>query len=309
MHFKGLPWDFLRKHPGLSAGGIWGLYCSDFYLQKLLLNRMGAGAFSVLWGEEVSFDWFRDNIVNSGLFPCGKNWLVYNPEHIEGMLKEAMLEHEDWEGRTMLLCFSKKDKFFDQISKASGAKSFHIELPRFWEGEKTLDFLCEQMRIPLTRHVKRYLLDSLSHKIPDLVQALKFLWLNLPEEGALSRKEAERLIESRELDPFRLADLLASKKFKEFYGTLVKKRIHFDLYRSVFAFMQTHLLKLGDPTYGEKKSRLSRYDRGILAHSKNWSKEEIRIQLRRMGEWEICAKRKDPFLVPRLRYSLVKFLQ
>ena len=308
MHFKGLPWDFLRQYEGLPKEGAQGFYCFDFYLQRLLLSKMGVGDFSVLWGEEVSFDWFRDNILHATLFSDGGSYLVYDSERLGAEIKEAILEHQHWEGRTMMLCFSKKSDFFDKLSKVAGAKCSHIEAPRFWEGGRLLDFLCEQMRLPLGRDVKNYLLEATSHSVSDFVQVLKFLSLNAPEGGELSRGEVERLVESRELNPFHLAELLASKKFAEFYRELVEKRVDFDTYRSTFSFMQTHLLKLGDPSYTQKKSRLSQYDREILARSKDWSKDEVCLQLRRMGEWEICAKRRDPFLLVRLRCSLVSFL-
>ena len=311
MHFKGLPWDFLRQHSHLmkgGEGGFWGFYCGDFYLQKILLNRMGVENFSVHWGEDLTYEGFRDSIVNRGLFSARKNHVVYSAERLRGEVKDAILQYLPREGLTILLCFSKKEKFFDKMSQNSGAKLLQIEPPRFWEGEKTLNFLCEQMKLRLANEAKSYLLDALPNKIPDFIQVLKFLSLNVPSDGELSRSRVEKLVEMRELDPFRLADILSTKKFKEFYGMLVEKRVDFDTYRSIFSFMQTHLLKLGDPGYARKKSRLSRYDRNILSHSANWSAEEVGIQLKRMGEWEIQAKKRSPFLHTHLRYHYMSLL-
>ena len=307
MHFKGLPWDFLHSDFVPRESGICGFYCSDFYLQKLLLGRMFSGKFSVLWGRDVSFDWFRDNIVNSSLFSTQGKYLIYDSEHIGTEVKQAILEHRDWEDKGILLCFSKKEGFFKELSKLSGAGCVHIEPPRFWEGEKLLKFLCEQMKVPMSHDAKSYFLDAVPFKIRDFIQTLKFLSLNVPQEGELSRKMVEELVEPKELNLFVLASFLSSKKFEEFYGRLVKKRVNYDTYRSVFSFMQTHLLKLGDTGYMEKKSRLSKYDREILTYSKCWSEDEIRMQLRGMGEWEIRAKMRDPFLVSRLRCHLLGF--
>ena len=311
MYFKGSVWNLLRQQSEIfnaESEGLWGFYCFDSYLQKILLNRMGAGArFSVLWGEELSFDWFRENIIQAGLFSSNKCYLVYNAERLDAGVRKIMMEQAGWSGRAMVLCFSKKDKFFDELTKFSQVKCLHIEPPRFWEGEKLLSFLCEQMRIPLDQKVKGYLLDAIPHNISDFVHTLKFLSLNAPERGELSIQEVEKLIDSKELNRFQLADLLSLKNFKEFYSILVEKKADFNTYRSLFAFMQTHLLKLGEPSYIEKKARLSQYDRGILSYAKNWSTDEIRIQLRRMGDWEIRAKRRDPFLFPLLRSKFVSF--
>ena len=304
MHFKGLPWDFLHKHSLLLKRvekGLWGFYCSDFYLQKILLSRMGMEQFSVRWGEDVTPDWFRDNIIHVGLFSTNTNYLIYGAEHLSRESREVILKYSIQDGQKILLCFSKKEKFFDEISKTCGATLLHIELPRFWEGEKTLNFLCEQMRLSMAGKAKQYLLDALPNKIPNFVQVLKFLSLNASSGRELSKREVVELVEDGELSPFDLADMLSLKKFKEFYGALVEKRVDFDTYRSIFSFMQTHLLKLGEPGYAEKKSRLSRYDRNILSRSKNWSEDEIGIQLRCMGEWEILAKKRDPFLHSILR--------
>ena len=311
MRFKGAPWDFLRQYPSLrkgTRGGLWGFYCVDAYLQKLLLGRMGVEDFSIRWGEDATFDWFRDNVINSNLFSTNGNYLIYNAEHLEEGVREAILQHSNWEGKTILLCFSKKDKFFVEISKLAATKFLHIESPRFWEGEKLLNFLCEQMKLQLTHEVKNYLLNTVSHEIPDLIQILKFLSLNIPRKGILSRSEVEKLIEPKELNPFHLAKLLSLKKFKEFYGALLEKRIAYDTYRSTFSFMQIHLLKLGDPRYVEKKSRPSKYDQDILRSSKDWSGDEIRTHLRLMGEWEIYAKKRDPFLITFLRCHRLAFL-
>ena len=311
MHFKGLPWDFVHKHFNLMkglGGGLWGFYCGDFYLQKILLNRMGVENFSVRWGENLTLEHFRDNIVNGGLFTTNKDHLIYNSERLCREVKEAVLQHSPQEDSRILLCFSKKEKFFDKMSQVSGARLLQIESPRFWEGEKTINFLSEQMKLRLSGGAKSYLLDALPNKVSDFVQVLKFLSLNVSSETVLSQGQVEDLVKTRELNPFHLADMLSLKKFKEFYETLVEKRFDFDTYRSIFSFMQTHLLKLGEPEYAKKKSRLSQYDRNILLHSKNWSEDEVDTQLKHMGEWEILAKKRSSFLYTRLRCYHINLL-
>ena len=102
------------------------------------------------------------------------------------------------------------------------------------------------------------------------------------------------MIHPRHLDHFKMASLFEEKKWKAFFEVLVKAPYDFDTLRSFFAFMQTHLGKLLDPSYAEQKSRPSQYDKRILSHSRRFKREELLKGLRFFGRLELLCKQKSP---------------
>ena len=97
------------------------------------------------------------------------------------------------------------------------------------------------------------------------------------------------------------------KNIKIFYRLILERITDFEEQRSLFSFMQTHLLKLADVSYTKKKGRLSKYDREILSHAPLWNKQEIRSQLMRMGELEIYAKQRDLKIYEKIRRYCLEY--
>ena len=55
--------------------------------------------------------------------------------------------------------------------------------------------------------------------------------------------------------------------------------------------MQSHLLKLSDPSYLDEKKALNNYDKKIIAQSKLWRKQELDLSIRKFGELQVAVKR------------------
>jgi hypothetical protein len=87
--------------------------------------------------------------------------------------------------------------------------------------------------------------------------------------------------------------MLSEKKLKNYFRSLIDLSLSFDEYRHIISFSQSHLVKLADPSYIQKKSRPSKYDKEILAYSKNWESSEIAKFIETLMKLETLSKRKD----------------
>ena len=101
------------------------------------------------------------------------------------------------------------------------------------------------------------------------------------------------MISVEKLDQFQLASLFSRKKFSDFFDRLLKVDEDFDRLRSLSLFMQSHLIKMLDTGYLEKKTRLTSYDKEISSASRLWKDHELLREIERFNRWEILSKKKD----------------
>ena len=57
--------------------------------------------------------------------------------------------------------------------------------------------------------------------------------------------------------------------------------------------MQSHLLKMADPSYLSLKSKLTNYDKEIQTTSKLWTVDDLLSEIARFNKLEILSKKKD----------------
>jgi len=122
---------------------------------------------------------------------------------------------------------------------------------------------------------------------------------------SLSVQDIQQELERYKFDTFLFARLWASKKHQNFFEKILPfvndtlEMIKF------FGFMQSHILKMADTSCLNEKSRRSKYAKEIELHSRMWTKDELRDEMRFFGECEILAKRKSSQLTNFLRLRLI----
>ncbi len=300
MLFNAPPWQMQRERPQLvgPAPGFYGVSCYDSFIEKIFLDLLPRGRGEKRWivvsGRDMAPDWPEVHLRELDLF-CGlKSYVILDADHICAPAWEQLTEmSEDLGERFVVTFFSAASKRFTSSKKGMGTW-LKIEAPRFWEGDKLLSFLCQIKGLALTPPAKHYLLDSLPHQTGGLWHALNLLALYFPKRASLTPEQVQSVISPRHLDHFKMASLFEEKKWKAFFEALMKAPYDFDTLRSFFAFMQTHLGKLLDPSYAQQKARVSQYDKKILSRSPHFQRKELLKGLRFFGQLELLCKQKSP---------------
>ena len=105
-----------------------------------------------------------------------------------------------------------------------------------------------------------------------------------------------------------MAEEFAQKK-QTFFSELLRLELADKELIEFFRFMQGHLLKMLDTSYADKKNRLSKYDKALMAHSRLWKDSQLKRAIHHFSELELMAKRKDKTLQEKMRQNyLAQFL-
>ncbi len=322
MLSKWYPWDFFKNHLDLfhlNRKGLHALEVFDPYLEKMVTFRLKSQGmrFKVLMGSELSEEWLIQKLQELDLFSfdsAGQQdqtsyWLVLNSDQIPKSTQQLILEKKiDFSSHFLLMSFTKKNQFFDELSKSNYFQCCKMEEPRFWEMSKYLDFLSEQVGINLDSATHQYILDSVTHSTQDLIQALSQLKRHVHYFSGVEKgvELVKKILSKSRVDQFSLSSTFSQKNKRLFYQSLLEMEVDFDSLRGLFRFMQGHLLKLYDPSFMEKKSRLSKYDREVAAQSKLWNKADLIDTIAQFSKFEILAKQSNAQLMVQLKLELYK---
>jgi len=317
MHSKWQIWDFLKNHEEVinpHSKGLYSFWSFDPFINRILKERipeqLGGENPRVLLGNDLSPEWIENNLQTLSLFGGGEPYIVQHAELIPNSVSEMILEGQvDFSDRFFILFFYKDCPLRQKLNKKKD-EAIHTSImaPAFWEFSKLLDFLADYFHIRFSFEGKKFFLDTIPHECAAFYNALNVLKLIYPDHQELSQKDIEDVLVSTRLDKFQLAQLFCQRKFNGFFAKLLSIELDYDQLRSFFSFMQGHLIKVMDPSYVERKPRVSKYDREIVGQSKMWRKKDLLKSIRTFAELEILVKRKDPSLLPRLRqYYLSSF--
>ena len=317
MLSKWFPWDFFKHNPSIidqNTKGLYAIEVFDPYLEKMVTFRLKSYGhkFNNIVGNEVTPDWLSSKFKELDLFSFNQEtqteetsfWLVLNAGDIPKESRQLILEKEiNFSSHVFVLSFAKKNTFFEEIAKVKEFTALKMEEPRFWETSKYLSFLCDQLKINIDSTVQQYLLESVPNYTQDFIQALSKLkrFNNKWGSDKAQLKLLKELILKTRVDQFELASKFSQRNKIYFYKSLIDTELDYDSLRSLFNFMQGHLLKLYDPSYMQKKARLSKYDKEIDAHSKLWKQSELLDEVDHFTEFEILAKKKSESLLTLMR--------
>ncbi len=304
------PWEYFSGPSKIVwKQGISALFCYDPLIERMILTKVpprkvGELGPSKIFLKEVDCEWFENRFFSNDFFFNEESYLFIQSEQADKKLKDFILSHMNKiEGKSILFLFGKDDTLFQNLCRFPQIQGWKIKSPSFWHDEKLFNFLCNQMKIALTRSVRDYLLASVKSEVHEIVNALKILKLNTPSTGSLTVNTVKALVRPTRLDFFKLAHLYAEKSFSIFYRNLLKGNFHYDEYQGLLSFLQGHLIKTGDLGYIKIKDRLSEYDKKIRYQQTLWKdKEELFTHLQKIAEMEMMAKKKDQFLRHKFRH-------
>lgn len=314
MHSKWKVWDYIKNNKdGIdqNRSGLYAFHCFDSLIASLLKGKFPKHLFyeeklPVFDGKELSLSWFEDNFMTLGLFGNQESYVISNAENLNVECKEFLLNNELLlDNRYLILFFNKADDLYKKIIKQEHIHAIDIQAPAFWETDKLLDFLSEELKVQLDYEAKNIILNYVDHTPLDLYNLLTKLSVNYGLES-VSKLMLEDLLEKNRLDNFEMAKLFGFKKMKEFYGHLIELDPDFENLRSLFYFLQTHMIKIADPSFIYDKKRQTKYDTQILNQSKLWKPQELKHVLNFLKSIEMKSKIKNAFVKEDIRSAYLR---
>ena len=304
MSSKWNPWDFFKSHPRelkandffVSALSFFDPFVEDLFKSKLRVLLSNQKELRLYLGSEITTDWWEGEWKTLDFFSSECFYLVISagdiPKNAQAMILEDLKKTtaEDGIGKEICFCFSGSHAFFDALAKQKIVDSHKIEAPKFWEWNKYLLFLAEEKKFPLNYETEQFLLDVLTPSGEEFSRAIDILKLTFGTPERLTREDLKKVFQNEHVDFFQMASFFGGKSFQKFYEDLIPFAQDLELMRSLSSFMQTHLLKILDPSYTQDKNRLSKYDQEIVAHSKRWKPRELMVAIRFFGNLEKMAK-------------------
>ncbi len=315
MLSKWVPWTFFKSYPHSirkDRAGLYSIWCFDPFItrifkQNIQNDHFDGGQLNIKMGMEITVEWLDNNLNNLSFFGNSESYFVHHAEDIPKAAQDFILNSGlDFSSRYFILSFSKDNAFRKKLVKDIDGEHFQIQNPPFWEVGKLLDFLSDYLKVRLSYDSKNFILNSIENSCSDFWMVLNILKLNYPNQAEIDLKQVRSLLVVTRLDQFALASMFSSKKRGRFFENLLLIDNSYNDFRSFFSFMQSHLIKVLDPTYVSKRPRASRYDKEIMNHASLWDKDDLYQQIRKFGEWEIMAKSKDDSLRDLLRAEYLR---
>ena len=315
MHSKWQLWDFFQSYPKGSWATLSGrvvLQAFDPLSLRLMKDHLLAGVApesrpKQIAGSDARPDWIEDQFLSLGLFGNSESWIINSPDEMTTAAKDVVLREDLMlEGRALGFAFHNDTAYLKKVLKAPGVSHIQLEAPRFWETAKLVDFLCVLFHLPLNHDAKQYLLQAVENEFMPLFDVFRLVKLNHPESRQVSLAQVKELIDVDRLDQFALAQDMGKKAWRPFFERLLSVEMDFERLRFILMFLQSHLMKLADPSYADGKARLSKYDQEIVTLARGWRPEEVRALLGQLQAWELATRTKDPFLASHLRQALLE---
>ena len=302
MHSKWQIWDFFSsfKRDYLKTfEGTLAINSFDPICLKMVKDFLTRGADDKVihykMAAEVTRAWIEEEFQTLSLFGNSDSFFIHQAQDLNAEMLE-LISNLDVTGRCLILSFENELATWKKLVKEGKIGTLVIEPPRFWEINKLLDFTCAHLRLPLSYEAKTWILDALENNLGTFYNACCLIKLNHPEAREVGINDVKELLTLEKLDQFQLASLLARKKQKEFFEKLVALEGDFEKMRGFFNFMQSHLIKMADPTYLSQKPRLTQYDKDLQSTSKLWKQAELMNEIQKFNRWELLSKKKDSHL-------------
>lgn len=310
MHSKWKIWDFFYSRETLLKSGecrVFAFQSFDPFAFRIIKEKYfkvfnESEKPKTMMGKDITLSWLEDNFCSLGLFGNTQSYLILNADQLSKECRELLSNPEKLilNDCYLFLDFEKEDELVKKLKKSELAEVIKIEAPAFWEYDKLLDFVCSVKKVYLTTEAKLLIIDKLTPEIGSYFNIVTQIEINFPGKMNISDTDIAALVKNTKVDHFELAELFASKKFKYFYDKVLYLESSDDM-RSVFRFMQSHLLKVLDPSFTEKKSKLTKYDRQIMSQSSAWQKKSLEKAIVYFSELELLAKTKNPLIKARLQ--------
>lgn len=318
MHSKWKVWDYLKSHQnGIDkTKSVFAFSCFDPLAFSLIKDSIPKSFFSeekltILMGREITTSWLDDNFLSMGLFGNSDSFLIFKAEEMPKEVKDKIVDDLNnfiLNERYFILNFYKEDAFFKRLQKIESIETIKIQEPAFWEYPNLLNLLCEKMSVFLAYNTKDYIVNKVSSNIASYYSLLSQIKINYPDDENIEIDKVSPLILESKIDHFEMATLFGGKKIKDFYSKLVDSEMNYAELHGLFFFMQSHLMKVLDPSYTSGKKKLTKYDRQIISQSTAWTPESLNRSINYFNKLEIFAKKKHPFLKENIRRDFLRMI-
>lgn len=297
-------WDFEKSYiNGLnpSQKGIIAFHSFDPIINSLIKSKFPKSYFEgeslhTFQGKEIHTNWLEDNFKSLGLFGNSDSFCITKAEELSSECKDLLLEDDlILENRYLILFFEKNDDFFKKLSKKDSIQAFKIDAPAFWENDKLLDYFAKERMVQLSFEAKQTILNYVEPTCINLYNLMSKLSLNFTNEQ-VSNSMLDEVIEKSKLDHFEMASLFGFKQMNEFYSKIISLDPDYNALRSLFYFLQTHMIKIADPSFIDKKPKPTKYDNQIISQSRIWKKNELTLVVSFLRDLEFKAKIKNPYV-------------
>jgi hypothetical protein len=314
MHSRFQIWDFLnsfkvgtlRNFEGVLAINSFDHVCLKIIKDHMLQNLDGQIILYKMAGD-VKKEWIEEEFKTLSLFPETESFFIHQANELHADLLDSFSSIHPGQ-RFVILSFENDQSSWKKVIKEGKIKTITIEAPKFWEMNKLLDFCCNYFKLILHNDTKTWMLEFLENNLPAFYNACFLIKINHPESHEIGISEVKKLLSSEKVDQFAMASLFSKKKKKDFYFKIISVEKDFEKMRNIFLFLQSHLIKLLDPSYLTLKSKLTNYDKEIQATSKLWSQEELTLEISHLNKLEILSKKKDPLLWQELKINYIRTL-
>ena len=299
MHSKWQIWDFfssynrdtLKSFQGILALNTFDPICLKF-VKDYLTQDLGDKKLHYKMSSEVTKSWIEEEFQTLSLFGDSESFFIHQANDLEPHLLD-LLSKNVVQGRFVILSFENEQSLWKKLIKEGQISSLTIEAPPFWEVNKLLDFVCNYLRLPLSYSSKSWILESLENNLGSFYNCCCLIKLNHPESKEVSVQQVKELLTLERLDHFHMALLFSRKKRALFFDNLIKLGHDFEKMRAFFLFMQSHLIKLSDTSYLNKKSRLTKYDKDLQSTAPLWNLSDLMVEIKQFNDWEILSKKKS----------------
>lgn len=301
MRSKLVIWDFYKglKNKSIKLASTFIFLTDEVVYADILKKYLKAkGTYRTVFAEELNLEWFENNVFGLSLFG-NENYIINNAEKLKSEIIEKLNGSMAQAGGELVFIANK-------LVQIEEIPLIEIVPPNFWQADKLLDFLIHLNELKLDMQAKEFILDFSEHSVASF-QSLLLTLKSLYSGQVIGINELDNILEKNRLDRFSFATLLSQKKVKEFFRKLGQVSTDEKNLRSFLQFMQSHMFKIFDPSYGHKKSKLTKYDMEILEASKRWKADSIEeiIDDLKLLEWD--TKINIPNLSNRISAMILKY--
>ena len=268
--------------------------------------KRALGNYKLLWGQVVTAEVLEDELLGLDLFGQNQPYLVVNAQGLAPAAVEFLASSRiDWGQKSMVFLATKAHP---SLAKCLGQVGHHhsLELPKFWQGEQLLEFFRRYWKLEFNGEAKHYFLESIELSPRHYFHACQLLHNEYPLKKMLTPQDLSPVLARNRCDKFALAQLLGQGKQERLYRTLLNEQYSFDDLRQAFGFLQSHVIKLLDPSYVRSKSRPSHYDQQVVAQAQKWRASELSALLQTLAELELASKAHSPELKQCLRLGSLR---
>jgi hypothetical protein len=307
MHSKWQVWNFIKSNPKIiNDFGVYYFELFDPLIAMLFKRRIAKYIidieFKTLAAEQITPNWIEANWQTMDLFGSCDSYFIQSVEQMNSKSIEQLIDQALMSDNRFLVFFSYSSKYAKEFKKI--ATHHHvIESAKFWEENKLLDFMLDEMEIGLSYEAKNWLLEIIEHDVISFWNALNILALNFPDVHEFNLNHLKQVLSQSRFSRFDVANLFSKKQLRLFFEQTLPFCNQFEMLIGFFSFMQTHVLKIMDSSFTENKFKLTKYDKEVVAANKIWESSELELYLELFSDLERLAKTKSVLLSSKLKQS------